>query len=677
MILTLVAAFVASSRAQPVTFHEVAAPLSRVMPALSEACHLQLKVAPALQRDVVCIDVHGATASDLLKKLAWSTGGRWEQGADGSYVLAISDVLRSVQAQDELKRETALVVRQFASSDLKEPIQGMSDDVEHGPDPTPLLRMFDPAVLAAIPRGKRVVFSTSPNRLQAPFPFDVRSVLPVVIAKYNERLKSHAVDANVAGSAEASPYEARPITEPVAKATLAVTKAYDANSEQVVGRLALYDAAGKRLCPDNGGEFDGFVPPGEDDRSPSIELPREARLFSKYCSERLQHTMHWAVPTDSQPKPLSAAGYEEAQERFLHPERVDPLTYASGLLQALATADGDQLVACLPDAFATVATQAVESDYTVDSLRQFLRESTFVDVESGGGWLSARPRDPAEAESERADRQELGKVLHMLAIRPWLGRPDVEALARFGYGRDGESLCDRWCEIARPAYFDGENAVAQDWDALRFIQSTTAADRLLSQGGSIELACQPDHVAELQRIVFGSDSSTLEGRLVCFDPRRSVVGAEPTELLPFGIPATVRLICTVTPGAVYQAKGDTAPRGAPILGSDPIDANDIACHEADVEFNQTRPDGATAGPSADRTPTAMLVGKRTSIGVHIDLGYGLSLSGWIAFDDMTGAETVAYGDLKASMHAEVADKLRMLRESGIFGPGQSGAGSPP
>ncbi len=593
---TLLLAFLAAHQAPTtVTYLEPAAPLSRSFARSLEASAPTARRCPQhAKSDVVCIVVHDVAPSELLKKLAWATVGEWQAQKDGTQVLVPSDKGRKLQATEELKRRADLITLYVNTNHPA----SQQFDVKQ------ILKALDPMTLAAIPEGERLVFSSRPNRLQAPFPTDVSQMVFDSIAKSKPRSALSPT-----GNGETIP---PPDPRKVAKVNLAVTLTNIHDELVVGGTLGLYDQDGKDIT---GPAFSTFgvitAPDTSPDSSKKVSFSPESIRFAKFIAGETEgldvlELFQFRLP----PKIVSAlpaAERNDIESQLLDPQRFEPLTYPADLLRSLSTVTDDQIVACLPDSFIGTLPLVFSGDSTVKKLSKALSQNRDIDMHSGSGWLTARPRNPAQAEAVRLDRHRLAQAVKMLHSRDYIRFEDEQQLAQCGYGRHPSSLIDVWSVLARPAYAAESTRI--DWEMLRLFSARCSPSRrqqLLRSGQTVRLELIEGSLSALiNRIVYGAEG------MMHYDRVTNAPAPEPTEVTPNPF-LTLKLATEV--GPIVMTATENASEIGRLLGAEPKPEAELVNFAGVMAGAKGSPRGAfTHEPFYRSVPSQLRGGTRKSL----------------------------------------------------------------
>lgn len=595
--------------AAKITFSEPAAPLSRLMPRLAEVTKMNLKVAPVMATEVLCISVHDVARDDLLRRIADATGAKWTEG-DGGYYLTPSPQARAALKQKAFEARAAKLTTDLKKLIPTPPGKGGDNKNEamvpetmfgaHGGDPIfyQLLSTIGPQQLASMLPGDRAVLSSRPTARQYSLPSSDQAVSEFV-ARHNAEVDKMAADAKKAGAdgevADAAPEMGmfrdrngnQRIASPPSKVNLILSRAQGFGAliggGELNAELVLYDAAGKELTSDRaglGGLFDMEDMQAMQDEAtgkatkPSgapIELSKETQDFVKYLRS-MQMGMGGAPKMDS-------ALRDKVRAKALRPDLYDPMAYPADLLQGFAKQKNLQLVASLPDTFASWLLNLMMSTTTAESLDRRMKKDTSLVVTNADGWLVIAPGD---FQSEPIDRANLTKIVNTLANDKTPSIDTFAGVALAGMGEPAHGMLPELCVmIVSPSL---SMLFMQDWDMLRFFGSLSP-DQRTSLGNSNRLsiaALTEPQKSFLDRMVYGAGQPTemfgSDGplRVEVKKPAGSVLGAademfnqalaeygmegedphdyrsEPTEVAPNGLTSAAAVTLKLTTSQVFM-----------------------------------------------------------------------------------------------------------------------------
>lgn len=550
--------------------------LSRVAADLSKATGLTLAVSKTCANDVLLISAKEVEVDKLLSEIAkvdagvWCNEGRIMQfTADAKARRAEEQTEFTRQSKiirDEIVAEGALVPKglgQAATTASTHSIQpdltGLApddrkkvSDVLSGASAEEivldLLQRQDPGALI-LPRQGRVVFSTSPTRLQSPLPAGAKAIIDDLVATRNEASKLlKALSKKHKGRGSGDQRGGVPAIKPIPEYTKADLAVEDGDAPGNLNvQLTLYTADGTiafhtrvfRLST-------GPVDDGQTATRTNITPSEAALAFRKLFSAQV---------TGKSPM----VGVPAAIIPYLEdPEHNDPLGLSpSDELLALGRTLGQPLVALVPDdAFsdATVDT----ADITLEEFSQSLIEGGQMTMSNDSGWIEITPTFPASDRKYRCDRAALGQLLRACVKE---SIPTLEEFAEFTAKADNanNALVQAYVATAVAGYGNSGLGTGNNWNLYRIFAELSAAQRAgLMSGAKLPLAAlTADQSAGFADLAYGSlkrlsygiapaklpakfpsatalgDDRTRTAKLGALAPRRGYE-REPTELLPNG-----------------------------------------------------------------------------------------------------------------------------------------------
>ncbi len=568
------------SQNPPVTFETRAAPLPRVVAAISELTGKPLFCGGDAASEIVVVRVKSVPLSELKKQLAYASTCRWESRKDGDWIVrdkaralreeraelesrkrAVMEAMRSITSEADKEMSPAFssaVAKRYADSHERARIAGRpTNRQQHFRDleefrrvgtihPGPrlvaqLLKGIDPARIAAIRPGDRLVFALSPTPAQLPLGRDAASAVAKFLAEqqtWADSLAEFAGTLSYPDNMIASIHWSRPLQEPPARVLLSFQTGY--SDDEIGIALTLGGRAGAVLYKCKPTFFIQDLPESDGAR-PTVPLPDEVELSPE--SQSLIEDMRRASVGYS-PGFVVRVGDEWAQ-RLARPESVDPLAYvATDEIFAVAKSKNRNLVAAPHDAlnFRTLSESVRRKDAPRQPLYGMKMETQ---GEEGVGWCVIRPSEPARARAMRVDRPTLGRLLRAVVET---GRLPVEAWCEYLASRDvhyDHSLAAelvRWLrrDLMAAGRSDAPVAGLQLYGAL-----TPAQRRTVQAGGGLAFASlSPRQRLFAAKMVFGAKASfdpiTVEQPGADGKAVRAYIGPgatlelEPTEALPSG-----------------------------------------------------------------------------------------------------------------------------------------------
>jgi hypothetical protein len=227
----------------PISFTEPAARLVNLMPKLAAAYGSPLDVAPAMRNEVVFIHAENVDRQALLNRIAVATRASWIKSGEKIW-LTPDARLRSnaIAAARRKKTEELVKALQANFKQLTGAVQSSTNSAPTGAAPDELQRenaearsamdlisAMDLDAVANLESGQRLVFSSSPNRLQRPF---VRDVSPLVQPLVNQQNR-------MAAALEASPQSDPGLPAELQKSMEGVMKAMRRRIDRPVGKIVV------------------------------------------------------------------------------------------------------------------------------------------------------------------------------------------------------------------------------------------------------------------------------------------------------------------------------------------------------------------------------------------------------------------------------------------------------
>lgn len=568
----------------PVSYMTYAAPVRRVVAEIAEKSGSALKVSDNLGAHYLVVKVDGVPLSDLRAKIAEVTTGKWTLHEDGSMTLErdAAKWAQAVQADRQAKREhlghsIAQRLKYLAEQEAAqmEDVSGEHQIIHDVGASAPvhialsrILGQMDLAFLAELKPQERVVFSSSPTRMQRPLSASATQVLAQLVVAHNAEV---AKSKGKPDPLEGIPPEARkylealrsfmprtfddPITEPPAKALVIVSR--DASiwyTQDVDVRIELrfYDRNGTVILA------------GETSVSSGSEWDREIDAMSESIGavEEEVQSQTESPAIKLRPESLAmAAAFQHAgsmgptisaatMQALLQPDLHDPLSFAPSDV-VIHAAGARNLVANLPDQ----AVQLPVSDeggvtgdsYTDTSLYRVLEDER---------WYVLIPANPVTTENTRADRLALAKLAQASYTKGVPSLPDAMEYARTVEDPLRSPINYQYFNIFCPNSITGQGGLSQTFDMLRLYALLGEGQRLaLRRGERLRLDTLTTDAREwVHRMIFGSEALLEAGSSEggdalddALDPYLAIMATtfgagpgknyltEPTEVLPAGI----------------------------------------------------------------------------------------------------------------------------------------------
>lgn len=453
----------ASARAaDSVTLSMYARPLSEVLAKVEQATGLDLDASVSLRGQPVFIDVKNMPAKVFFERLKKITDAEWEKRGD-TLVLTRSahreKLALDAEARDRAPR-VAEGIRKFLEANkgredwsdtalqerVKRDVQtrqelaaqlggrGLGQIMTmstNGDSPATsvlyeALRRVPATTFASVQPGKKLVLSSSPNRLQQALPYNPAKTIEQFLVIQNKI--AAAVEAAGGNSRDArittDLSNGRPVQR-VAEMILAITRQPGGEGLSVVAYLVAPNGdivAQPRawIMPEQASA--GVAPIGTDQTvtlsKESVTLLQLLKVPAPMSGNMMQATRISFMSTSGS---MMVMGSDDSRRvtppaelaaKLSKPTEFDPLSFVVGeMLSGLAAKTGKQLMATVPDSIlGSIASQVNGSEVNMKALwsRQSLGLTTASDE---NGWL-IHPRLFAEADRQRVNRAALEKLIN-------------------------------------------------------------------------------------------------------------------------------------------------------------------------------------------------------------------------------------------------------------------------
>jgi hypothetical protein len=721
---TAVLALAALSQAQQqpkVTMTMAATKLSNVAAEIKKQTGVQITCNPTVANIPVLVSVTDVPLDQLLAKLAQVTGGEVLTQSEG-FLLSKSDKLRT----DESTKETGWIVAAFERakkrmaatpstapdrwdektlSDLvtraqktREEMAARLSNVQRqqgaqitmfdssATSSTPAsgsarkaLELLPSSVLASIKPGERVVYSSTPNRMQRRMPINLTQIVNDFVYNHNLLAKAAPQLAPTPGVNIVGGLFAGDPIQNVAETHLILSRGYRSTTVSVeikfADRNGLYVGQGQySITPE-------YAPaqPSTTEEGTKIQISELSRQMAVIMAQEMaapsSDRMAYTVSTvgagganfitvgsgsDTLPKQVP----DELLNVFVNPDRYDPTSlYVSECFIQAAKAEGKDLVAAFPDTIVRdLARTLVKGNVTHKAILGS-SASLGLTIDSATEWMVVTPTWANAARNTRFDRDQAAKLFRAVHGR---GFAFLEELADYSFhvtiGLAERSLDTVYLALINKDVGDQlTQYVSMSLDLLQ-LYATVPENMKRQSGEKMQLAYRTltpqgrqlaDHAYYarptgfmMPQIAGGGQFSavmmtmetTTGGRPM--PPANSVLN-EPTEALPNGIPgeALVNIDRTMQEAVFATTKG--------IRGGQMLSAQELGMRQGIVDANFA---GGTPPPQHDTFQPAQVL----QVMVTLDLGdYGRPSAyfkdAWL----ITGSRPMAYNQLPEGFRAQV------------------------
>lgn len=706
----------AQNAAPKVTFNGPVGPAAKVLPMLGKAVGVDLRSSPSTAADTLMVKVSDVGLTALMDRIAKTLRAEWIKDGD-SFQLVRSSASEKRMSDEETSRLAARIkasIAKMAPTDLepwdattanrytrvvvdktekafeRSQQRGQGEEVYgdvslNNPSGRALWRVLssiDPTSLAEI-GNRRVVFSTSPNRMQLQLPSACRETLTTFI--HEQKLLEQAVkDAEEQSTskykesifhmdslADASESPGNPRLG-LGRALFVVQRVLG-NSFQL--QLTIFDPNGLKI----GGVIRNLEVPVT--REPIVVVkdptvipftPRTTEfagiLNSKNRPRGIQ-SMIRSTNDAGQPVTVNLFNFADGsrvprasarlREAVLKPDERDPMSFApSEAIGFISDRRKEDVVAWLPDDSFIPMMAAVSPKLTVGDFLTRCASSWDLVVRESEGWMMIAPKFPVASGSVQVNRPALGVFVRALATRGYLKLADVSA---FALASNPAELVQKYLETINLAAGSRLWSMGE-WRLLRFYGSLTDAQRQQVAGQSkIPLLNLSDQQATLLAdMVFNSFEGPFVGAPeagMAMDPweRLARTGVERTDRLPNGVVTNGYFaLSSQSLPATFAENSDT---GSSLL----MTADEAASQRLQPEGSDpTLPRFVGPPSSFDQYRTATVINHRFLFVFAKDISYSQNLRD---ADMVEGSERGSYESLPSDFRREVDAKSNNMRQA--------------
>jgi hypothetical protein len=726
---------VAQDLDKKVTLSARAADATHVLQQLSDASGVALEAAPLMAKDILAIKVKDVPLKEVMDRIATATGGEWKPVGQAYRLERSEEQYRKDVAADRAARLAAFQkslgrllkgvstgVTDRASADkLAQEMQAqieleMSNTANRNPDiwkkreqlqyRTPvsmmsarLLSAIDPAILLDIPEDTRIVFSTTPTRMQRPLG-------PAAFRAAQQFIREQALWAEAVRRLPYKPHEGYDEDGsglPVGFYGVNKPKGTPVKVLLVVNRSQRGGMGLDMMVVDDKGRVmfrNGFAASFEEadyENYQRIEKlaqaePKEAKLEVSPMTKRIVESIEARMNSFQGGGGATVDLPADVREFLLYPEKNDPLsTFATDFVFGYADSKKVNIVALLHDDMVMLPMFMGRSqEVGVNGLKLFAETFAKVDFnEAQPGWAVLRPRNPVTARGEQTDRLLMGKIVRRFAA----GRPSLDELAEIAQTAPNP-FNDQMTGYSMMLLTDmGYMWEATNWDLLRFYGSLSRGQRnMLRQGGKIQLGqLGPNQRNNLNRLIFytqtnlgletgdemaaptGIEDDAVEIPAQTAEDEMSYgdIRTEPTEALPNGLPPTGLLNFTVTNRPVISSAT------GPIWLSRGMAPEEIAS----MMLMKEHPEMAGGDTSAYLDFKTLKLGSREELGIRVRFDAELVYQDMLISTNMD-PKVLTFAQLPKDVR-EAIDKAKKEMEAAMKGqdqipvPDRSVGGPPP
>lgn len=600
-----------------ITFESVAMPAKPLLAKLGKIVGANLETSMQTAGDVLVVRFQNVTAKEALDKIALAINGEWKPE---------ENALRLIRPQANDNREAAAEQRERIvelQKDIKAQITALNKQSEAGkPDEDPemagamaglpfggaehqksiltLISRLNVADLASAMDGGRIVFASTPTRMQKLLPGNLTPIVNEIVTAHNAAAKARAT----AEKHEPDTDEERQLMEfvkafglfdePKEVNTRPAKLLLVAETPQLFGgftlKLRLYDVQGKVVLETStmlgmGSFMEDAMEMANPKAKPAPGGEDLTIEFSKETKELSQ--LFGGMMNPGGRKKISS----ELEAKLLRPDLYDPLSF--GIAESLLASAKHRkvsLVAYLPDSTYSMLEYFMDGGTsTVNNFMNQMEQSESVKVEKSAGWYVLRPKQPYQARQDRIDRVGLARLVGAAKSKGTVGLDDIAAYAQtspspFG----GASAALQYLMLFAPNAMQMGMTGMVDWEAVKFYGQLGLAQRqALIQGGRLSFAqLSPSQRFLVEKMMFGPradlqqidpNAPPAEGGFDFLKMMTSFMGGkqtdyrqEPTEIMPNGLPPNGYFTMRATKEPVAKAESDDPMLGHAMLGADEL-----------------------------------------------------------------------------------------------------------
>lgn len=724
-----------------VTLSLKAANVEQIVRQIAEKTGKNLEVSPQMRSEVLIVDVSDFPVQSLLDRIAEVTLGQWV--ADGETLSLRPDVNKRKLASQQVDTERVQEL-QKALVNLQKVLQPKPKNPEEGGDEdfgqffgmgmgggstearkviATISRGLNANSLAQIKPGDRIVYATTPTRMQLPMPGpNLNQVVGEWVAAHNKAAEEAeknpreipggdemAQMMELFGSMGMNPFATpKKITGAPAKVLLVVSRP-DSGAMMMFGgggdglslELRLYSQDGLVLLSGQSmlggydeedvagvmreiseeqatrsGEATGQTQPDKPEKETKITYSKETLAMKEAMNMRNSRQLGQ--------KPIPA----EIETMFARPDLHEPLSFdVSDGLTSLAKERKLDLVANIPDNYVSFwGSMFGDGTDTVEELEAELSGNDELVVKNEGGVYTIRPRDVEGAARLRVNRADLARLIEAARTKLVPSLDDLAAFAARNPKPSESGIAMTWLNLYAPNLmregFGGET----NWDMIRLWGLLNPTQRQTLRTGNMlsYAAISAEQAAVVRKFMFGADAelkiedpakpkSGLRMLNMMFGmmARSTQAGAsyrtEPTEIMPNGLPAQggIRMEATET---MYAIQVQTDGRPSPMLGA--LGAEELAFIKFMLDDPRIAAEASNEMPEFNR----LKVGDRTIMDFKFYAANDVLTTHSLTDDRPAAGGPFALNALPAKMQQQVDEKTKLIKESPIAKMMQMGIG---
>ncbi|MEX2242354.1 MAG: hypothetical protein WD716_00770 [Fimbriimonadaceae bacterium] len=701
----------------PLSYKTEAKRADLVVQEIAAQAGLTLESTDDAKRHVLVIAVTDVEPDALLERIALVTSSKWDVVGEKRTLVPDQDVRRKEQATKDAKRVEAFKKAQQQMRDelnkkpgVRPPVgigeeEEMEEDYDVPPSPAEqalkqLAVLIDPNEVAKLGDDGRIVFSSSPNRMQRAMRNNqVTRILNDLVASHNawaaEKIKEREAMKAATTDPETLAYmdmfgdesEAKLFETPPSKALLVLEIGSGFMSfmsgESPEVKLKVYDQKGAVIAQASETMGNSWY----EDFATSEEEGEEAP--PKVAQEKITEADRTLIQFSEKSKILSSLNPGESMnfnfpapllDLLSDPVTHDPLGFHhTDMVHAIAKAKNLDVVANLSDSDMEMFSMGMEErGVTVGQAYNAFKNEGGSTVTEADGWLTVAPADPIVARERRQDRVVLKAFITRVRQE---GTASLDAISSFALSSpkpDFESGLVLYLLAFAPSTLQGLIGQTMDWDTLQLYASMLPNQKSsLRQGGRVPfgtLTTQARNIltrmsfscragikpaADLQKTGEQPFSWGLMGAL--FGGGASSLAEEPTEVMPNGLPPDGAIELKLVNEPIGTTEGSS---GSFFLGMGALGADEFAMFEMMKEFAQASGEGLGEMGEMFTVPKTIKLGSREKLNFFFWLSPNAGMHKTLMDDTVPkNAPTVDTSNLPPAFRLLIDQRKKAIKES--------------
>ena len=724
----------APSQEKLVTFEAKAGSVGEMLKSLSGNAGVAVEAAPAMAAEIVLVSVKDMPVQKLLDQIAIVTVGTWQK--EGELLRLVPDVAKR-RAQAVTMASNDLKEIQTGLKKLAESLNPPKEGQNQGSAEEQMFGMFgqqtrtgtqviarlaaglNAQTLANIEAGQRIVYSSTPTRMQVPLPNAgaANQLVAKWISENNEiaaktantgteippGLGMSAEEMEALGSMWGDMF-ARPkkITEAPAKVLLVASRSGGGwmqmfgMGESVTLKVLVFDKEGNVMLQQDHSLEDYsemMVPdPSEEEEPPTEETPAQEPKETpiKFSETALAMQKIFNI---SDARQITESSIDPKIEAVLmRPDLHEPLSFTvSEAILASAAHKKMDVIASVPDDAISFMSSFGGEALTIESfLAMFEDNEMLVLKEEAGLWTISSANIDATNKA-RINRTSLASII---AASRSKSVPSLDDIADFAAANEdplSNGIAMTYLTAFAPSLMQAGFGQGMNWKMLRLYGQMGPGQRqMMKDGKPMSFASlSPQQSETVRKMVFGTeanlqvvDPNAKKSGLRLMDTMFSFAGTqrsksykqEPTEVMPNGLPPQGQILVAVqkTQYALQMTKDG---RPTPMIGA--IGSEELAM----LRYFSEDPRMAAAMSEAPEF-NRLRIGARTVMDFTFMVAQDVAAKHTLTDDQSPGTQVYNLQNLPEDFNAEIEAKKKLLKDSPLarmmaFGMAQGGGGRPP